>query len=103
MPGKSDFFLVGDRLTPLNEALARAAQLRRVVQRILTISLAYNAFAIALALMGKMSPLLAAITMPASTLMLLGITVISLRRRADANAAKKPAPTQRLRPLRAAP
>ncbi len=96
MPGKSDFFLVGDRLTPLGDALARAAHLRRVVQRILTISLTYNVFAIALALLGKMSPLLAAISMPASTLALISFTVLSLRQRAD---AKPAAATQTLRPV----
>lgn len=103
MPGKSDFFLVGESLTPLRDALARAAHLRRVVQRILTLSLAYNAFAIALALLGKMSPLIAAVTMPASTLVLLGVTVFSLRRRARASTALRNRMPQNLRPAQGAP
>lgn len=79
MPGRSDFFLVGEGLAPIKESLARAAHLRAVVKRVLTVSLTYNAFAICLALLGKMSPLLAAITMPASTLTLLVITIIGLK------------------------
>ena len=79
MPGRSDFFLVGEGLAPIKEALARAAHLRAVVNRVLTVSVTYTAFAITLALLGKMSPLLAAITMPASTLTLILLTVTGLR------------------------
>lgn len=81
MPSRSDFFLVGEGLSPLKTALTGAAELRRIVRHVLTISLSYNVFAVGLALMGKMSPLLAAITMPASTLSLIAFTVISLTRR----------------------
>jgi P-type Cu2+ transporter len=88
MPGRSDFFLVGEGLSPIKESLARAAHLRVVVKRVLTVSLTYNAFAICLALLGKMSPLLAAITMPASTLTLLLITIVGLK----ASARATPAP-----------
>jgi Cu2+-exporting ATPase len=79
MPGRSDFFLVGEGLAPIKQSLARAAHLRAVVNRVLTISVTYNAFAIVLALFGKMSPLLAAITMPASTITLILITIMGLR------------------------
>jgi P-type Cu2+ transporter len=79
MPGRSDFFLVGEGLSPIKESLARAAHLRAVVNRVLTVSVTYNAFAIILALLGKMSPLLAAITMPASTITLILITIMGLR------------------------
>ncbi len=96
MPGKSDFFLVGQSLSPIREALARATQLRRVVQRILALSLTYNVFAVGLALFGKMSPLLAAITMPLSTLTLLAITALSLRRRTGETAAWCSVSTQNL-------
>jgi Cu2+-exporting ATPase len=79
MPGRSDFFLVGEGLAPIKQSLARAAHLRAVVNRVLTISVTYNAFAIVLALFGKMSPLLAAITMPASTITLILITIMGLK------------------------
>jgi Cu2+-exporting ATPase len=79
MPGRSDFFLVGEGLSPIKESLARAAHLRAVVNRVLTVSVTYNGFAIVLALLAKMSPLLAAITMPASTITLILITIMRLR------------------------
>jgi Cu2+-exporting ATPase len=97
MPGRSDFFLVGEGLSPIKESLARAAHLRAVVKRVLMVSLTYNVFAIGLALLGKMSPLLAAITMPASTLTLLLITIVGLRASARASTASVEAMTQNSR------
>lgn len=78
MPSKSDFFLVGEGLAPIQSALLQARHLRAVVRRVLGISLAYNVLAIGCALLGFMSPVAAAISMPASTLTLLLITVTSL-------------------------
>ncbi|MDP3501378.1 MAG: heavy metal translocating P-type ATPase metal-binding domain-containing protein [Myxococcales bacterium] len=94
MPGRSDFFLVGEGLSPIKESLARAAHLRAVVKKVLMVSLTYNAFAICLALLGKMSPLLAAITMPASTLTLLVITIVGLEAYARATTASDTVMTQ---------
>ncbi|MFZ5445505.1 MAG: heavy metal translocating P-type ATPase [Myxococcota bacterium] len=82
MPSKSDFFLVGEGLAPIHVALGAAVLLRTVVSRLLTISLAYNALAVLAALLGLMSPVAAAISMPASTITLLLVTVSSLRDRA---------------------
>lgn len=79
MPSKSDFYLVGEGLAPLQQALARALLLRRAVKRILVISIAYNTLAIAASLLGVMSPVSAAISMPLSTLTLLFYTVATLR------------------------
>lgn len=87
MPSKSDFFLVGEGLAPIQSALVEARRLRLVVKRVLGISLAYNVFAIAFSLAGVMSPVAAAISMPASTLTLLLITVSSLRARTQGAAA----------------
>ena len=89
MPGKSDFFLVGEGLAPLGVALDEAARLRRVVGSLLAGSIAYNLVAVAAALAGWVSPVVAAVAMPASTLLLVGRTVWSLgprRRRAPAPA-----------------
>ncbi len=91
MPGRSDFFLVGEGLAPIKDSLARATHLRAVVNRVLAISLTYNAFAIGLALLGKMSPLWAAITMPASTLTLLLITMSGLKALGGASEPKRSA------------
>ncbi len=81
MPGKSDFFLVGEGLAPIQSALTEAKELRVVIRRVLSLSFAYNVLAIGCALLGVMSPLAAAISMPASTLTLLLFTVSSLRPR----------------------
>lgn len=80
MPSKSDFFLVGEGLSSLSIALDGANELRRVVRRILALSLGYNVLAITVALFGFMSPVAAAISMPASTLTLLAFTVTALGR-----------------------
>jgi Cu2+-exporting ATPase len=79
IPSRSDFFLVGEGLTPLREAFAAARQLRRVVARLVVLSVIYNVAAVAAGLAGRMTPLLAAVTMPTSTLLLLAVTVWSLR------------------------
>jgi P-type Cu2+ transporter len=79
MPSRSDFFLVGEGLAPLHAALARSLHLRAVVKVILTVSVAYNVVAIIASLLGFMSPLAAAISMPLSTITLLVVTVVKLR------------------------
>lgn len=84
MPSRSDFFLVGAGLDPLEGALAAAARLRTVVRRILAVSLGYNVVAVAIALAGWMSPVKAAIFMPVSSLSLLLITGVSLKPRGAA-------------------
>jgi Cu2+-exporting ATPase len=78
LPGRSDFFLVGDSLAPLGQALAAARRLRVVVRRVLRISIAYNAFAVTSCLLGLMTPVRAAIFMPASSIGLLLFTAASL-------------------------
>jgi len=75
IPAQSDFFLVGGGLSGLHEALESAQNLRRVVRRLMAISLFYNFFAVSAALAGAMSPLVAAVVMPTSTLSLLALTV----------------------------
>jgi Cu2+-exporting ATPase len=79
MPSRSDFFLIGEGLGALHNALARSLHLRAVVQRILIISVVYNVAAITASLLGLMSPLAAAVSMPLSTLSLILITITQLR------------------------
>lgn len=88
MPSKSDFFLIGEGLAPLQQALASALHLRRAVLRILGISLAYNAVAMTASLLGLMSPVSAAISMPASTLTLIFYAVATLKQGERANDAR---------------
>ena len=50
-----------------------------MVARLVVLSVIYNVAAVAAGLAGRMTPLLAAVTMPTSTLLLLAVTVWSLR------------------------
>jgi Cu2+-exporting ATPase len=77
VPGKSDFFLVGDGIAALGDALALARRLRRVVRRNLAISIAYNVLTVAACFAGVMTPLRAAIFMPLSSLSILALTAAS--------------------------
>jgi len=90
LPGRSDFFLVGDSLAPLGQALALARRLQGVVRRVLRIAIAYNLFAVTSCLMGVMTPVRAAIFMPASSIGLLLFTVASLRPRAPTPSTATP-------------
>ncbi|HET9449612.1 MAG TPA: heavy metal translocating P-type ATPase metal-binding domain-containing protein [Aggregicoccus sp.] len=92
MPGKADFFLLGEGLAPLREALALSRKLRAVVRRTLALALAYNVLAIATCLLGLMTPLRAALAMPLSSLSLLLLTAYSL---APERASRAPAPVAR--------
>jgi P-type Cu2+ transporter len=87
MPGKADFFLLGEGLAPLREALALSRKLRAVVRRTLALALAYNVLAIATCLLGLMTPLRAAVAMPLSSLSLLLLTAYSLAPERPSSAA----------------
>jgi P-type Cu2+ transporter len=71
MPGKADFFLLGEDLSSLGELLFAAVRLRQVVRNILALAFTYNALAITVCLSGLMTPLAAAIAMPASSISIL--------------------------------
>jgi len=94
MPSRSDFFLVGEGLGALHLALARSLHLRAVVKTVLSLSILYNAIAISAALLGFMSPVAAAISMPLSTLTLILVTVIKLEKFERALGAPKPGAAQ---------
>ncbi len=81
MPGKADFFLLGEGLSGIREALGLARRLRTVVTRILALAAVYNLIAIAASLSGHMTPLRAAIAMPVSSLTVILLALWSLRER----------------------
>lgn len=89
MPSRSDFFLVSEGLGALHLALARSLHLRAVVKTVLSLSIIYNAVAITAALLGFMSPVAAAISMPLSTLTLILVTVIKLEKFESAVSASR--------------
>jgi P-type Cu2+ transporter len=81
MPARSDFYFVTPGLRPIRLALLAARAVRRIVRRNLALAVAYNVVAVALAYAGLMSPLLAAVAMPASSLTVVLSTLYSLNPR----------------------
>lgn len=77
---KSDFYLLAAGLKPITHALQSSHRLARVVRRNLVFAVAYNLVAVALSYTGLMQPWLAAVLMPASSLFVVGTTVLSLSR-----------------------
>ena len=93
MPGKSDFFLLGEGLASIREALRLSLRLRAVVRRLLGLAIAYNGVAVAVCLAGWMSPLRAALAMPATSLATVLFTAWSLsaaRERPDSSPTPLP-------------
>jgi Cu2+-exporting ATPase len=80
MPSKSHFFLVGESLQPVTTALSEARRLRSTVRVVIGLSLAYNLLAIIAGLAGRLSPVVAAVGMPASTLTLIALVAGKLAR-----------------------
>ena len=78
VPARADFFFVTPGLAPIRAALRSARALAQVVRADLAIALAYNAVTVGLALAGRMSPLLCAVLMPASSLTTIALTVAAL-------------------------
>jgi Cu2+-exporting ATPase len=78
LPARADFFFVTPGLAPIRIALRSARVLAQVVRADLAVAFTYNAIAIGLALAGRMSPLLCAVLMPASSLSTIGVTVAAL-------------------------
>lgn len=78
VPARADFFFVTPGLAPIRAALRSARALAQVVRADLAVALVYNAVTVGLALAGRMSPLLCAVLMPASSLTTIGLTVAAL-------------------------
>ena len=70
---KADFYFLGSSLRFVPVLLDVARRRRNAVRSVFGFALAYNACAVALSLVGGMSPLLAAILMPLSSVITLGI------------------------------
>ncbi len=78
VPARADFFFVTPGLAPVRAALRRARALAQVVRADLAVAVVYNAITVGLALAGRMSPLLCAVLMPASSLTTIALTVAAL-------------------------
>jgi Cu2+-exporting ATPase len=75
---KADFYFLGRGLAGVRSLIETARRRRHTVRSVIAFAISYNAIAIALSLAGEMSPLLAAVLMPASSLVSLAIVWIGL-------------------------
>lgn len=67
----ADIILVGDRLVPALTALTLAKKARKLIKQNLTFSLIYNLIALPIALLGGLTPMIAAILMSTSSLIVM--------------------------------
>jgi Cu2+-exporting ATPase len=81
LAARTDFYLLGEGLAGVRLALRGAAALRRRTRNNLRLSVLYNAIALALCFGGLMSPLGAAVLMPVSSLVAIGLTLRDLARK----------------------
>jgi Cu2+-exporting ATPase len=78
LPGKADYFFLGDGIAAIARSLAAARHLRRVVRHNLAIAVGYNVFAVALCYAGLVTPVVAAVLMPVSSVAVVTLTALRL-------------------------
>ncbi|MBK8979084.1 MAG: heavy metal translocating P-type ATPase metal-binding domain-containing protein [Planctomycetes bacterium] len=81
MPARADFFYTGVGTGAVSRVLSAGHRFHRVVAANLWLAGLYNALAIGLAAAGRMTPILCAVLMPLSSLVLVGYTALVLRDR----------------------
>ncbi len=81
LPARADFFFRGAAAGAVERTLATAALYRAVVRTNMAMALTYNVLVLALALTGNVTPLLCAVLMPLSSLVLVVHTSWRLSRR----------------------
>ena len=79
MPARSDFCVIGGGADAVRSVLEAGRQFYAVTRLNLWLAAAYNAMAVGLCFAGRMTPVLCAILMPLSSLLLIGHTVVRLR------------------------
>lgn len=79
LPARADFFYTGTGTGAVTRVLATSRRFHRVVRTNLTLAAIYNVVAVGLAMAGVMTPLLCAVLMPISSLLLIGHTMAALR------------------------
>ena len=77
--GKADFYYLGRGIGGIRELFRVNAVLRRTQVLILVFSIAYNVLAVGFAVAGRMNPLLAAVLMPANSLITLALVSAGMR------------------------
>jgi P-type Cu2+ transporter len=81
LPGKADFYFMGDGIAAIRRSLLAARHLRKVVRDNLIIAIVYNGLAVALCLAGLVTPVVAAILMPLSSVSVVSLTALRLTTR----------------------
>lgn len=103
---KADFYFLGHSLRFISPLLEVAALHRRATRRVFAFSVLYNAATAAAGLLGWLSPLAAAVLMPLSSLVTLGLVSFTFRvrpaREGTPEAAETPTPEQPSLDLRVA-
>jgi P-type Cu2+ transporter len=74
LPGKADFYYLGDGISALRRALIAAHKLRGMIKLNLIFASVYNLGAVILSILGYVSPLVAAILMPISSVLIVSYT-----------------------------
>lgn len=77
---QSDFYFLGQGLQAIRQLIDTASRRRITAGRILSVAIAYNIAAVAVALAGLMNPLLAAVLMPISSVVTLAIAATASRK-----------------------
>ncbi len=90
---QSDAVFLGDRLQPVVEAVGTSRMARALMRQNLWLAVLYNAIAVPMAVMGFVTPLIAAAAMSGSSVL---VTLNALRCRRAANEAEPDATTQPL-------
>jgi Cu2+-exporting ATPase len=80
LEGKADFYYLGRGIGGIRALFEIGVMLRRTQGMILVFSVAYNLIAVGLAVSGRMSPLVAAILMPANSIATLALVSAGMRR-----------------------
>jgi Cu2+-exporting ATPase len=68
-------FIASDDLASVDDLVGAACRTHWLIRAALAVSLSYNLIAVALAMLGKISPLIAAILMPISSVSVLAVTL----------------------------
>jgi Cu2+-exporting ATPase len=80
LPGKADFYFLGDGIAAIGRSLWEARRLRRIVRGNLVIAIAYNVVAVGCCAAGLVTPVAAAIFMPASSVAVVTLTAVRVSR-----------------------
>ncbi len=88
---KADFYFLGRGLSGVRMLFEVAKRRAAAIHRVLAFTITYNIVVVTIALTGHMSPLAAAVLMPVSSLISLGIVLLSRPR--GTKAARAPRPT----------